>query len=96
MMNKFFVRGIIVGALTTMVLGGLFQLRLKTPEIIDYQIVYAGERDTLTGICQKGYSSKTINKIGMNTLRDNCIEETPDGVLKIGERVLVPVYKEEK
>ena len=92
-MNKFFIRGLISGVLVSTLIGGLFQLRFRTPEIIDYMIVYVGEGDTLTSICQEKYSSKIINKIGMNTLRDNCLEETKDGKLKIGERILVPVYE---
>ena len=95
-MNKFFTRGLISGVLATTLIGGLIQLRFKSPEIVDYQIVYAGQGDTLTSICQKSYSDKMRNKIGIETLIDNCIEETTDGKLKIGERILVPVYKEEK
>ena len=92
-MNKFFTRGLVVGVLTSILLGGLIQLRFKSPKIVDYQIVYADKGQTITSICQEEYSSDFINKIGMNTLRNNCLEETPDGVLKWGERVLVPVYK---
>lgn len=94
--NKFFMRGIATGVAITLGIGGLIQWRFKTPEIIDYMIVYAGQGDTLTSICQEEYSEKTRNKIGIETLIYNCIEETPDGKLKIGERILVPVYKEGK
>ena len=92
-MNKFFTRGLIIGMVTTLIIGGVLQWRLKTPQIMNYRIIYAEKGDTLTSICQKNYSSEQINKFGMNTLRDNCLEETPDGILKIGERILVPVYK---
>ena len=94
--KKIFMKGVAIGIATTLSLGGLIQLRFKTPKIIDYMIVYAGEGDTLTGICQEKYSSEIRNQIGLDTLINNCLEETQDGVLKIGERILVPVYKEVK
>lgn len=91
--NTFFMRGITTGVAITLGIGGLIQLRFKNPEIVNYVVVYADKGQTITSICQEEYSSNLIDKIGMNTLRNNCLEETPDGVLKWGERVLVPVYK---
>ena len=69
-------------------------MRFKNPEIIDYVVIYAEQGTNLTKICQEEYSSSMIDKIGMETLRNNCIEENADGILKWGERILVPIYKE--
>ena len=93
--NTFFMRGVATGVAITLGIGTLIQLRFKVPKIVNYRIVYAEQGTNLTKICKEEYSSSMINKIGMNTLRENCLEETQDGILKIGERVLVPVYKEE-
>ena len=89
--RKLIARGIILGILISAVTVTIHNSR--TPKIEDYMIVYADKNQTITSICQESYSKKTIDKIGMNTLRSNCIEEVKDDVLKIGERVLVPIYK---
>lgn len=88
--RKLVIMGVIIGILISVVTVEINNY--KTPKIEDYMIYYAGEGQTITSICQEEYSSETIDKIGMNTLRHNCIEEDKDGILKIGERVLIPVY----
>ena len=88
--RKLIIKGIFFGILLSTIAVTIHNSR--TPKIADYMIVYADKNQTITSICQESYSKKTIDKIGMNTLRANCIEEVKDDVLKIGERVLVPVY----
>lgn len=90
--RKLIVKGIILGILISTMTVTIHNAR--TPKIEDYMIVYADKNQTITSICQESYSQNTIDKIGMNTLRANCIEEEKDDILKIGERVLVPIYKE--
>lgn len=88
--RKLVIMGVIIGILISVV---TIEIKnYKTPKIANYMIYYAEEGQTITSICQEEYSSETIDKIGMNTLRHNCIEEDKDGILKIGERVLIPVY----
>ena len=89
--RKLIIKGIFFGVLLSTIAVTINNLR--KPKIEDYMVYYAGEGQTITSICQEEYSSETINKIGMNTLRYNCIEEDKDGILKIGERVLIPVYE---
>ena len=89
--RKLVIMGVIIGILISVVTVEINNY--KTPKIENYMIYYAGEGQTITSICQEEYSSETIDKIGMNTLRYNCIEEDKDGILKIGERVLIPVYE---
>lgn len=89
--RKLILKGIIIGIVTYAIAITIHDAR--TPKIEDYMIVYADKNQTITSICQEFYSQKTIDKIGMNTLRANCIEEVKDDVLKIGERILVPIYK---
>ena len=88
--RKLIIKGIFFGILLSTITVTIHNA--KKPKIEDYMIYYAGEGQTITSICQEEYSSETIDKIGMNTLRYNCIEEDKDGILKIGERVLIPVY----
>lgn len=88
--RKLIIKGIFFGILLSTIAGTINNLR--KPKIEDYMVYYAGEGQTITSICQESYSKKTIDKIGMNNLRANCIEEVKDDVLKIGERVLIPVY----
>ena len=88
--RKLIIKGIFFGILLSTIAVTINNSR--KPKIEDYIVYYAGEGQTITSICQEEYSSETIDKIGMNTLRANCIEEVKDDVLKIGERVLIPVY----
>lgn len=88
--RKLVIMGVIIGILISVVAVEINNY--KTPKIENYMVYYAEEGQTITSICQEEYSSETIDKIGMNTLRHNCIEEDKDGILKIGERVLIPVY----
>ena len=89
--RKLIIKGIFFGVLLSIITVKINNY--KTPKIEDYMVYYAGEGQTITSICQEEYSSETIDKIGMNTLRYNCIEEDKDGILKMGERVLIPVYE---
>ena len=89
--RKLIIKGIFFGILLSTIAVTINNSR--KPKIEDYIVYYAGEGQTITSICQEEYSSETIDKIGMNTLRYNCIEEDKDGILKIGERVLIPIYK---
>ena len=88
--RKLIIKGIFFGILLSTIAVTINNSR--KPKIEDYIVYYAGEGQTITSICQEEYSSETIDKIGMNNLRANCIEEDKDGILKIGERVLIPVY----
>ena len=89
--RKLIIKGIFFGILLSTIAVTINNCR--KPKIEDYMVYYAGEGQTITSICQEEYSSETIDKIGMNTLRNNCIEEVKDDVLKIGERVLIPIYE---
>ena len=89
--RKLIIKGIFFGILLSTIAVTINNSR--KPKIEDYMVYYAGEGQTITSICQEEYSSETIDKIGMNTLRYNWIEEDKDGILKMGERVLIPVYE---
>lgn len=85
-------KNIIIGALLIIGIAAIVIHNTKPP-IETYITVYADKGDNLTKIIKEEYSTQTLDDVGINYIIEKSYEEEPDGVLKIGEKVYLPVFK---
>lgn len=85
-------KNIIIGALLIIGITAIVIHNMKPP-IETYITVYADKGDNLTKIIKEEYSTQTLDDVGINYIIEKSYEEEPDGILKIGEKVYLPVFK---